>query len=71
METLARWADLVGTGAFPLLVEELLKQHYDPLYRRSQQNNYRDLTAARSYAADDLGPAGIAALAHDILATSV
>ena len=69
-ETLARWADLVTTGEFPLLVEELLKQHYDPLYRRSQNNNYRDLAAARSYTSDDLGPVGIAALVEDILATS-
>lgn len=69
-ETLARWIDLVAAGAFPVLVEELLAQHYDPLYRRSQSNNYRVLGAAESFSTDDLSPAGIDALADRILATS-
>lgn len=68
-ETIARWIDLTQAGAFPTLVGELLKQHYDALYHRSQSRNYRSFEGARQIASDDLTPASIAALAHTILAT--
>ena len=68
-ETIARWIDLTQAGAFPTLVGELLEQHYDALYHRSQSRNYRSFEGARQIASDDLTPASIAALAHTILAT--
>jgi tRNA 2-selenouridine synthase len=68
-ETLARWRTLIAEGAFPVLVEELLKNHYDPLYQRSQSGNYSDYAAATKFATDDLGPTGIDALADAILVT--
>lgn len=67
-ETLMRWRTLIETKAFPLLVEELLMQHYDPLYRRSQAHNFAALNTALQVSTDDLTPGGITALAAEILA---
>lgn len=67
-ETLARWLELVEAGDFRTLVTELLERHYDPLYQRSQSKNYRDYSDALTVRTDDLGDAGIDALARHILA---
>jgi tRNA 2-selenouridine synthase len=67
-ETLARWTALIEAGAFRALVEELLEKHYDPLYQRSQDKNYR-YTGAPTFAADELTPAGIEDVARRIMAT--
>ncbi|WP_126445185.1 tRNA 2-selenouridine(34) synthase MnmH [Sulfuricystis multivorans] len=66
-ETLARWNALVTAGEFRMLVEELLEKHYDPLYQRSQEKNYR-YADAPVFATDDLSPTGIRQLAKCILA---
>lgn len=68
-ETLAHWETLIADSRHPQLVRELLEQHYDPLYQRSQSNNFTRHTAAAPLATDDLTPAGIARLATAILAT--
>jgi tRNA 2-selenouridine synthase len=68
-EMLARWTMLIEAGEFPSLVDELLELHYDPLYQRSQEKNYADYTDAATFETDDLSPAGIAAIARDILAS--
>ncbi len=65
---LARWLELVEAGDFRTLVTQLLEQHYDPLYQRSQAKNYRDYADALTVSTDDLGADGIAALARRILA---
>ncbi|MEW6164336.1 MAG: tRNA 2-selenouridine(34) synthase MnmH [Pseudomonadota bacterium] len=67
-ETLARWTELIEAGDFPALVEDLLEKHYDPLYQRSQDKNYR-YTDAPVFAADELTPAGIEDVARRILAS--
>jgi tRNA 2-selenouridine synthase len=69
-ETLDRWIELIRAGEFRTLVEQLLEQHYDPLYQRSQERNYRDYKAAESLAVDDLSATGIEAIARAILAQS-
>lgn len=66
-ETLARWHGLVDSRLWPELVGELLEQHYDPLYRRSQNINFAGFSNPQAYPADDLSPAGIAALARSIV----
>ena len=68
-ETLGRWLALVAAGDFPTLVEELLTQHYDPLYQRSQANNYNSFEAATRYVADRLDAASLDRVAREILAT--
>ena len=67
-ETLDRWRSLIGAGDFRTLVDELLEKHYDPLYQRSQDRNYR-YSDAPGFSADDLSPAGIEAVAERLRAT--
>lgn len=67
-ETLARWTALIEAGEFRTLVDELLEKHYDPLYQRSQEKNFRDYADAAVFAADDLSPATINRMAERILA---
>jgi tRNA 2-selenouridine synthase len=67
-ETLARWLELIEAGDFRPLVTELLEQHYDPLYQRSQSKNYADYAQGTIYATDDLSPENITRLAQRILA---
>ena len=65
-ETVKRWQDLARSGAWRQLVSELLGQHYDPLYRRSQHHNFAGLATPRKLATEDLSPAGIDALAAQL-----
>ncbi|MDP1527188.1 MAG: tRNA 2-selenouridine(34) synthase MnmH [Rhodocyclaceae bacterium] len=66
-ETLDHWTRQIEAGDFPALVADLLENHYDPLYQRSQDKNYR-YADATVFAADDLSQASINMLARDILA---
>ncbi len=68
--TVARWTALIEAGDFRTLVDELLEKHYDPLYERSQDKNYR-YADAPALAAEDLSPAAIDRMAERILAASV
>lgn len=65
-ETIQRWQDYVRGGAWRALVGELLEQHYDPLYFRSQNRNYAGSAAPQNFVTDDLSPSGIDALARRI-----
>ncbi len=67
-ETLERWQALAASHALPALFGELIDQHYDPLYRRSQKGNYTDFNAAPHVHTDDLSEQGVRKLAADILA---
>ncbi len=66
-ETLDHWTRQIEADDFPALVADLLENHYDPLYQRSQDKNYRYADAA-VFSADDLSQASIDALAREILA---
>lgn len=39
-ETIAQWSAQIAAGKWQALVAELLTAHYDPLYRRSTQQNF-------------------------------
>jgi tRNA 2-selenouridine synthase len=54
-ETILRWAEYTRNACWRELVRELLQLHYDPLYGRSQKQNYSGFTAA------DRHPRGTAA----------
>jgi tRNA 2-selenouridine synthase len=69
-ETIERWQAMAAAGEMPALFRELIEKHYDPLYQKSQEKNYRGFTAAANFATDDLSPAGIEAVARAILATA-
>ena len=62
-ETLERWQQLIHDRQWPTLVRELLEQHYDPLYRRSQAHNFSGMPTLQNFSTDDLTPVGIARLA--------
>ncbi|UCV29927.1 tRNA 2-selenouridine(34) synthase MnmH [Ferribacterium limneticum] len=66
-ETLDRWQQLIRDGDWPTLVRELLEQHYDPLYQRSQDRNYTGLQNPGSFSTDDLSEDGIQRLAAAIV----
>lgn len=63
------WIELVRAARWAELVETLLACHYDPLYRRSQELNYRAHGAPSVLTATRLDPAGIEQLAANIAAT--
>lgn len=67
-ETVARWRGLIDGGHWRPLVEELLDLHYDPLYLRSQDQNFQHFPAAPRYRAGDLGPDALRRIAREILA---
>ena len=46
-ETMARWQEMIAAGEWPALVRELLEQHYDPLYQRSQDRNFTGYSALK------------------------
>jgi tRNA 2-selenouridine synthase len=62
---LARYISNQGALA-RTLVGELLALHYDPLYQRSQKQNYAGYRAPLRIGTDDLTPAGIDALARRV-----
>jgi len=66
-ETLQRWSELADARDFSTLFAEFMDQHYDPLYRRSQNKNYRRFANARHYACDDLSHGGLVQLAYRVL----
>lgn len=69
-ETVARWQAQACRGEWAPLVGELLERHYDPHYFRSQGRHYPGRRAHPPFRADDLGAAGIDALARRILAAT-
>jgi len=66
-ETLQHWKDLIDQKNWSTLVEQLLKNHYDALYSRSQHSNYMNYTQAICYQTADLSTQGIHRLATEIL----
>ena len=67
-ETLERWKSLAAAHALPELFAELIDQHYDPLYHRSQNHNYVNYADALRVDSADLSAAGVRELATRILA---
>lgn len=69
-ETIARWKGYANSAQWEILVSELLEQHYDPLYHRSQNRNFSGFAAQQALSADDLTPSGIDTLARQVAASS-
>ncbi len=66
-ETIERWQNYATSAQWHALVSELLELHYDPLYRRSQKNNFNGLESPQNFTTDDLTPAAVNALAEQIV----
>ncbi|MBK9608147.1 MAG: tRNA 2-selenouridine(34) synthase MnmH [Betaproteobacteria bacterium] len=64
----ARWRALTAAGEWDALVEDLLVEHYDPVYLRSIKANYPRFESAAAVALDGIAPADFAAVAARIVA---
>lgn len=66
-ETITAWQTLASQQAWGQLVSALLQQHYDPAYLKSLATNYVSGPTDLHFSASDLSPAGLQALARDII----
>jgi tRNA 2-selenouridine synthase len=64
---LARWEELAAVGHWREVVQEMLKQHYDPLYARSMDRNYVRLPEAAVVTLRGIGEADFARAAREIM----
>lgn len=64
------WKDHVLAGRFAPVVQDLLTQHYDPVYRQSMERNFKQYGQARRIAPDDRSVAAMARLARTLVETS-
>ena len=69
-DLLAQWQAWALEGALPPLFADLMRKHYDPLYKRSQARDLRALPSAATFTAASLSPAGIDDLARRILGSA-
>ncbi|MCB2042540.1 MAG: hypothetical protein KDH48_18160, partial [Rhodoferax sp.] len=60
------WKSAVREGRLASVVQDLLTQHYDPVYLQSMQRNFRNFGTART-----LSPADHSAQAMDALAATM
>ena len=67
-DVLAQWQAWARARQLPPLFEDLMRQHYDPMYRRSQSRDLRALASATCVTAANLSSTGIDELARHILA---
>ncbi|EXI72970.1 MAG TPA: tRNA 2-selenouridine(34) synthase MnmH [Candidatus Accumulibacter phosphatis] len=67
-ETLRRWGEYTRNACWRELVRELLQLHYDPLYCRSQKQNYSGFGTPKTLSTDDLSAVGIETLAGHVCA---
>lgn len=68
-KTIEHWSEAARAGDFDTLVEELLVRHYDPTYARSIESNFPRSAEAIDVEATSGSPAGMRALAADVIAT--
>lgn len=60
------WERLAQQGAVLDLFERLMRNHYDPTYRRSLLRNYPDIDAAPEVVLEDLSPQGLRPVAQHL-----
>ena len=66
-----RWQAAARAGEVAAVVQELLTEHYDPVYERSMQRHFTGLAAAEPLSLADGKPATLAAAAQALIATRV
>jgi tRNA 2-selenouridine synthase len=69
-DTVARWQAAARAGALAGVVQELLEQHYDPVYTRSMQRHFAGFAAAQTLELPDASAATLAAAAQAVLVGS-
>lgn len=65
-EEFAAWEELAKQQQMPELFERLMRNHYDPAYRRSILRNYPEIDASPSISLHDLSPAGLRSVAESM-----
>lgn len=68
-EEFSAWQELATARDVPALFERLMRNHYDPTYRRSILRNYPDIDASPKVLLEDLSPAGLLPVAHTLRET--
>jgi len=66
-ERIGQWTSRLRSGEWNALVEDLLRSHYDPAYRRSLFRNYRGAEAGEAVAIDDIAPQGFRRIARAVI----
>ena len=66
--TVAHWQALARAGEWARVFEQLMTQHYDPLYERSMQRSYADLASAEVIELADESEEELAAAARRLAA---
>ena len=69
-EVVGAWQARAREGELADVVQQLLTQHYDPIYMRSMQRNFAQLGSARLVEVDDGQPATLSAAAHRLMNTN-
>jgi len=67
-QTIERWQGWAHAHSLAPLFTELMALHYDPLYARSQSTNLLQWAERQTVMAEDLSPAGVQAVACQVLA---
>lgn len=67
-EEFSAWQDLATRREVPALFERLMRNHYDPTYRRSILRNYPAIDASPKVMLEDLSPAALLPVAHSLRA---
>ncbi len=62
------WKAMVQSGGIASVVQELLTQHYDPVYLQSMERNFKRYAQALKLAPDDRSQASMDVLARSLLA---
>ncbi len=65
------WQASVRAGNIEPVVQELLTQHYDPVYLQSMRRNFRQFENSKMIAPDDHSTGAMAILAQEIIRNSV
>lgn len=67
-EEFAAWQELAGQRAVPALFERLMRNHYDPSYKRSIRRNYPAIDTSPKLMLEDLSVAGLLPVAQALRA---
>jgi len=67
-ERIQRWQQMARAGAWAEVFDQLMREHYDPLYERSMKRNFAGLDTAAVVQLADGEPTELARAARELLA---
>lgn len=66
-EKIEGWIELARQSRWDELIEQLLREHYDPAYRRSMLSHYPSLDTAPNYRAEKIDETSLRNIAREII----